>query len=97
MTMKQKKPDLYSPDARNVVDGIYPPSQCPSVSWVEDENGRRLFLTDHDSFVVDEIMPDNPLNGPSFLTPAELESLHSFICENVIPPDWNYASENPGA
>lgn len=95
--MKQLKPSLYSPDARNVVDGIYPPSQCPSVEWIEDVDGRRLYLTEHDSFVVDEIMPDNPLNGPSFLTPDELESLHRFICENVIPPNWNYGSENPGA
>jgi hypothetical protein len=90
--MKQKNPDLYSPDAFRSTAGGYPESQTPAVSWIQDVDGRRLYVTDHDVYVFEHIMETSPFNGPSFVTPDELESIHDVITKEVIPPDY---SENP--
>jgi hypothetical protein len=84
-----EKSDLYSPDAANATTGVYKESQTPSVSWIQDENGRRLYVTDHDVYVVESEMDSSPFNGPSFVTPAELIETHKWICSEVIPPDYS--------
>lgn len=81
---------LYSPDAANAIHGVYPFSQTPSVFTVEDVNGRRLYVTDHDSESLNVILgKNNPLNGPSVLTPRELDDVHLIIIQEVKIPFFN--------
>jgi hypothetical protein len=88
--MKIKKPDLYTPDASNAINGVYPFSQTPSVFTVEDVTGRLLYATDHDAYVLDHVLgKNNPLNGPTLLTPREMDDVHSLICREVILPDYS--------
>lgn len=85
-----KSRNLYTPDASNAINGVYPFSQTPSVFTVEDASGRLLYATDHDAFVLDHILgKNNPLHGPSVLTPSEMDDVHALIVREVIPPDYS--------
>lgn len=85
-----KSRHLYTPDALNAIQGVYPISQTPSVFTVEDVTGRRLYATDHDAYVLGHLLgSENPLNGPSVLTPKELEDVHALIVREVILPDYS--------
>jgi len=85
-----KSRHLYTPDASNAINGVYPISQTPSVFTVEDVTGRLLYATDHDAYVLDHILgKNNPLNGPTVLTTREMEEVHALICREVILPDYS--------
>jgi len=89
-----KSRNLYTPDAANAINGVYPFSQTPSVFTVEDVTGRLLYATDHDAYVLDHVLgKDNPLHGPTVLTPREMEDVHALIVREVIIPD--YSENNP--
>lgn len=85
-----KTPHLYTPDAFNAINGVYPVSQTPAVFTVEDVTGRLLYATDHDAFALDHILGhNNPLNGPSVITPRELEEIHALVVREVVIPDYS--------
>lgn len=89
-----KTKNLYTPDALNAINGVYPVSQTPSVFTVEDSSGRLLYATEHDAYVLGEIMgSENPLHGPSVLTPKEMDLVHEWIVREVIIPDYSENDE----